>query len=142
MKKNPIKLESKNFKIAESTHGILHLVPKSETQTKKLRNNYKRQFNTIAKLRSFLQRVKLKPSKTIDSKTLLNIPKTGKSDAVRAMINVMKKSGIQVPKIKSINVVCHTNVIPRRVRITHFVRIGMTDFPNAPWYAVEQSDSE
>ena len=115
MKKNPIKLESKNFKIAESTHGILHLVPKSETQTKKLRNNYKRQFNKIAKVRSFLQRVKIKPSKTIDSKTLLNIPKTGKSQAVRAMINVMKKSGIQVPKIKSINVVCHTNVIPKEI---------------------------
>ena len=90
-------------------------MPKSETQTKKLRNNYKRQFNKIAKVRSFLQRVKIKPSKTIDSKTLLNIPKTGKSQAVRAMINVMKKSGIQVPKIKSINVVCHTNVIPKEI---------------------------
>ena len=31
------------------------------------------------------------------------------------MINVMKKSGIQVPKIKSINVVCHTNVIPKEI---------------------------
>ena len=54
MKKNPIKLESKNFKIAESTHGILHLVPKSETKTKKLRNNYKRQFNKLLEGRSFL----------------------------------------------------------------------------------------